>query len=213
VTGDDLLETSYSSLLDALDQLDSGRAWAPTRCPGWCVQDLVHHLCSDAERALVALHTPHPGPVDTDAVSYWRAWQPGGDADDKGRRDTRVMASVWTFAPLAARYAATAHAVVAASNERSGREVISTQGRSMTVDALRSTLAVEATVHHLDLGLPNPSGRGLAEVRRVLDGLIGRAAPIKDDVRYALVGTGREPLTADETALLGPDAERLPLFG
>ena len=33
------------------------------------------------------------------------------------------------------------------------------------------------------------------------------------DVRYALVGTGREPLTAEETALLGPDAERLPLFG
>jgi hypothetical protein len=213
MTGDDLLEASYSSVLDALDQLGSAQAWAPTRCPGWCVQDLVHHLCSDAQRALVALHTPHPGPVDTDAVSYWRAWPPGADADDQGLRDTRIMASVWTFEPLAAHYAATAHAVVAASNERAGREVVSTQGRSMTVDALRSTLAVEATVHHLDLGLPNPSSRGLAEVRRVLDGLLGRAAPLEDDVRYALVGAGREPLNERERELLGTDATRLPLFG
>lgn len=33
------------------------------------------------------------------------------------------------------------------------------------------------------------------------------------DARYALVGAGREPLTPEEVELLGPLAERIPLFG
>lgn len=212
MTGDDLLEASYSSLLDALGEVHPEQAWAPTRCSGWSRQDLVHHLCADAQRALVALHTPDPGPADTDAVSYWSSWQPD-PAEDPGTRHTRIMASVWTFGPLSAHYTETAHAVIVASNEREGHEVISTQGHGMTVDTLRSTLAVEATVHHLDLGVGQPSPQGLAEVRRVLDGLLGRAAPIGDDARYALVGTGRDQLTAEEAARWGPDAHRLPLFG
>jgi hypothetical protein len=90
---------------------------------------------------------------------------------------------------------------------------VTTQGKVMTVDTLRSTLTVEATVHQLDLGLGPATTEGLAEVRLVLDALLGEPARIPDDVRYALVGTGRERLTVEESALLGPGADRLPLFG
>jgi hypothetical protein len=48
-------------------------------------------------------------------------------------------------------------------------------------------------------------------VRHVLDGLLGRPGPILDDTRYALVGTGREPLSTDEQNTFG--AGELPLLG
>jgi len=207
-----VLESTYSALLDALTKTVPDQAYQPTRCRGWGRVDLLHHLLSDAQRALVALHTPDGGVVDTDEVSYWRSFPAGGDGDAE-LRHTRSMASLWSFPVLVQRYTETAHAVLVASHQRPGGDRVSTQGHTLTVHALRSTLAVEATVHHLDLGLAHPSPLGLAEVRRVLDGLLGHPAAITDDVRYALVGTGREPLTAAEREQLGPAAERIPLFG
>ena len=83
---------------------------------------------------------------------------------------------------------------------------------------LLSTLTVEAAVHHLDLVVhldrPGPAAEPLAEVRRVLEGLLGQALPSSwDDVTAARRGTGREPLTAADRAELGPAAEAFPLFG
>ncbi len=124
------------------------------------------------------------------------------------------MASAWSVIdPLVDLYVEMARAVLIAAGERSAEDLVATQGHVLTVGDLCSTLAVEATVHHLDLDLGGLSPRGLAEVRRVLDGLLGRAAPIADDARYAMLGTGRLPLSEDEQALLGADAAALPLFG
>lgn len=147
-------------------------------------------------------------------MSYWNDWKPEPISADQGLRATRIMASAWTrFRPLVEVYTETARAVLVAARERSGTDLVRTQGRVLTVDSLLSTLAVEATVHHLDLGLGEPAPLGLTDVRRVLDGLLGSAAPIPDDVRYALVGTGREPLAPEEAERLGPLAKRFPVFG
>jgi uncharacterized protein (TIGR03083 family) len=214
VDGYQVLNSSYRALLGVVDRLDDRVGWRNTRCAGWTVRDLVHHLWSDAQRALVALHTPAVGPANVDAVSYWRAWQPGAPSAEAGRRGTRIMASAWSSVePMAALYAETARAVLVASRGRAGGDLVRTQGHVLTVDALFRTLAVEATVHHLDLRLGKPSEEGIAETRRVLDGLLGRPARIKDSVRYALIGTGRESPTEEESQALGIDAERLPLFG
>jgi hypothetical protein len=212
--GRDVLRDSLGSLLSDLSVLDDRAGWRPTHCAGWCARDLVFHLLGDAQRALVALHTPAAGPSDVDAVSYWRGWQPATPGADAGRRGTRIMASAWSVIdPLIALYAETAQAVLVAVEERSDADLVVTQGHVLTVGDLCSTLAVEATVHHLDLELGAPSHPGLHEVRRVLDGLLGRPAPISDDKRYALIGTGRLPLSAEEQTLLGADAASLPLFG
>ncbi|WP_199442216.1 maleylpyruvate isomerase N-terminal domain-containing protein [Umezawaea beigongshangensis] len=210
----EVLDAAYRALLEPLSGLDETTAWRPTRCTGWVVRDLVLHLLGDARRALVALHTPADGPADVDAVSYWNAWRPGtADADDE-RRHVRLAASAWpSTAPLVEQYAETAHAVLDAARGRSPHEHVRTQGHVLTTGSLLSTLVVEATVHQLDLGLGEVSAAGSAEVRRVLDGLLGHPAPFADTVRYALVGTGREPLRDDERALLGASADRLPLFG
>jgi hypothetical protein len=73
-------------------------------------------------------------------------------------------------------------------------------------------------VHHLDLvvGLPRPGPRPepLALVRRTLDGLLGKPAPADwSDEWWALVGTGREPLSGRERRELGAAAAQLPLLG
>ncbi len=209
-----MLNSSYRAVLGVIDGLDDRTGWRNTRCAGWTVRDLVHHMWSDVQRALVALHTPAEGPADVDSVSYWRPWQPGTPGAEAGRRGTRIMASAWSSVePIAALYAETARAVLVAGRGRAGSDLVGTQGHVLTVDALFRTLAVEATVHHLDLRLGEPSEEGIAETRRSLDGLLGRPAPIKDSVRYALIGTGRASPTEEEAGALGADAERLPLFG
>lgn len=212
--GTDALRAAYAQLLDLLPTVDDDTGWRPTLCAGWTVRDLLFHLLTDAQRALVALHTPADGPADVDGVSYWASWTPGTPGADAGRRGTRIIASAWSSVmPIAELYAETLHAVLRAVDERAGDDSVQTQGKNLTVDSLVSTLAVEATIHQLDLGLGEPAPLGLAEVRRVLDGLLGEPGNIADDVRYALVGTGRAPLTDGERAALGPMADRFPLFG
>ena len=78
----------------------------------------------------------------------------------------------------------------------------------MTVADLASTLAVEATLHHLDLvtGLDAPGPASLTEVRRVVEELLDPAASVTDwsDERVVLVGTGRSaPSRAEHHDLAG----------
>jgi hypothetical protein len=97
-------------------------------------------------------------------------------------------------------------------------DLVGTQGRVLTVADLLSTLTVEAAVHHLDLVVrldrPGPAAGPLAEVRRVLEGLLGAPLPGNwDDVTAARRGTGREPLTPADRSELGSRAAAFPLFG
>jgi hypothetical protein len=97
--------------------------------------------------------------------------------------------------------------------------VVATPGHALTVADFACTLAVEATVHHLDMiaWLPaaaGPAATGLALVRRTLDGLLGATPDAGwDDTTYALKGTGREALTPADRARLRDLADRFPLFG
>jgi hypothetical protein len=218
VSSADLLAEAYEPVLALAEDVDEQQGWAATLLPGWTVRDLLLHLASDCQRALVALATPSRGPADTDEVTYWTAWRPGADAAQSGLRGTRIMASAWTSVRgPAGLLVETAHAVLNVARDADPDAVVSTQGHSMRVASLLHTLAVEAAVHHLDLEpvLPEPPRPAvLAEVRRVLDGLLGTPAPAEwDDVRYARTGTGRLPLTAAERAALGASVERFPLFG
>lgn len=214
----DLLSAAYNPLIDLADDIDDVRGWRATRLPGWTARELFFHLASDAQRALVALATPADGSADTDEVSYWSHWQSGSEGADASRRSTRIIASAWTSVTgPAGLYAETARAVLVQATREDPRAVITTQGHRLTVESLLRTLAVEAGVHHLDfvdvLDAP-PADVVLTEIRRTLDGLLGAAAPDDwDDVRYALVGTGRELLTIDESRAIGSLAARFPLFG
>ena len=214
-----LLGTAYRDLSAVLSSLTDAEGFEPTGCAGWTAVDLGFHQLSDARRALVALNTPAAGPADTAAVDYWTAWRPPEPGDDEELWSTRIAASVHGgLRGVAARYAETSAAVVVAVGRVAGTDVVATQGRTLTVADLLSTLTVEAAVHHLDLVLrldrPGPAAEPLAEVRRVLEGLLGRPLPAGwDDGTAARRGTGREPLSAADRDELGAAAGAFPLFG
>ena len=223
----DLVRDAYQQLTAAVATMTDERSWLPTDCAGWSVRDLVFHCLGDAQRGLVALHTPAADKAaDRNAVTYWSDWQPDptGVGAAAGRRFTRVVASMFLHVEqLRELYLETAAAVIHAAETVKPEGLIATQGHVLTAGDLFSTLAVEATIHHLDLAtalctgpdaaglMPAPSG--LAEVRRTLDGLLGQPVPIDwDDATYARKATGRVPLTAVELQRLGALAARFPLF-
>jgi hypothetical protein len=214
-----LLEETYAGLADVLHTVDEDASWLPTGCRGWAVRDLTHHCLGDAQRALVALHRPTSEAVDRDAVGYWGDWSPDPEAAAQGRRWTRVSASMFLhWEQLRETYLETSEAVRAAARLAPADLRVRTQGHVLTASDLCSTLAVEATLHHLDLverlpGRTVPSAAGWAEVRRVLDGLLGSSvAPGWSDERLARVATGRAAPDAAEAAELGEVLDRLPVF-
>lgn len=213
---------AYGALIGAVETMTDQRSWLATDCVGWMVRDLVFHCLGDAQRALVALHTPAPGPADRTAVTYWSDWQPdpSGLGAAAGRRHSRIGASMFLHVEqLRGLYVDTAAALVNAAATTDPDLLAATQGHVLSVGDLLRTLAVEATIHHLDMtaslpDAPGPAPAGLAEVRRTLDGLLGHPTPVTtwDDAQYAHKATGRLPLTEGERDLLGPAADRFPLF-
>ncbi|MDH6589295.1 uncharacterized protein (TIGR03083 family) [Streptomyces sp. SAI-133] len=215
----DVLRAAYGAFAAVVRPLGDEESWLPTGCAGWAVRDLVFHCAGDAQRALVALHTPAAGPADRDAVTYWRDWAPDPVGAAHGRRWNRVSASMFLdFGRLRELYLETAAATVNAAADARPDLRVSTQGHVLTAGDLVLTLAVEATIHHLDLvtdlpGAAGPSPAGLAAVRATLDGLVGRPVPLDwSDEHYARAATGRTPLTDAERLALGADADRFPLF-
>ncbi|MDH6514502.1 uncharacterized protein (TIGR03083 family) [Streptomyces sp. SAI-135] len=215
----DVLRAAYGAFAAVVRPLGDEESWLPTGCAGWAVRDLVFHCAGDAQRTLVALHTPAAGPADRDAVTYWRDWAPDPVGAAHGRRWNRVSASMFLdFGRLRELYLETAAATVNAAADARPDLRVSTQGHVLTAGDLVLTLAVEATIHHLDLvtdlpGAAGPSPAGLAAVRATLDGLLGRPVPLDwSDEHYARAATGRTPLTDAERLALGADADRFPLF-
>ncbi|HEX8495973.1 MAG TPA: maleylpyruvate isomerase N-terminal domain-containing protein [Actinomycetales bacterium] len=212
------LADAYGDLAALTRELDEPRSWQPTGCSGWAVRDLVHHLLGDAQRALVALHSPAAEPPDRDHATYWSDAPGQDDPESRGLRATRTMASAWRLDALLGTYRETAAAVVRCAAEVAPGARVATQGHVLLVDHLVATLVVEAGLHHLDLvahlDLPGPRPRALAVVRQTLDAVLGRPCPLPlYDAGWALVATGRRPPTVAERELLGLDADRLPLLG
>ncbi|MFF8997642.1 maleylpyruvate isomerase N-terminal domain-containing protein [Streptomyces achromogenes] len=214
------LRAAYGAASAVVAGLGDEESWLPTGCTGWAVRDLLFHCVGDAQRALVALHTPTEEPADRDWVTYWQDWLPDTVGAANGRRWARVNGSMFLeFEQLKGLCLETLAAVVHAAGAADPARRVVTQGHVLTAGDLITTLAVEATVHHLDVTValphaPGPSPEGLAAVRATLDGLLGRPGlPEWGDAHYARVGTGRAALTAAERAALGPAADRFPLFG
>ncbi|MEU4360098.1 maleylpyruvate isomerase N-terminal domain-containing protein [Streptomyces virginiae] len=215
----DVLRASYGAFDAVVTTITDERSWLSTGCAGWAVRDLVFHCLSDAQRGLVALHTPAGRAPDRDAVTYWEDWRPEPLGAANGRRFTRVVASMFPHInQLCELYSQTAAAVVNAAASAAPDQPVATQGHVLKAGDLIRTLAVEATIHHLDLVVslpdaPGPSAEGLGQARRTLDGLLGRPVPAPwDDAQYARVATGRAPLSDTDRDRLGADAARFPLF-
>jgi uncharacterized protein (TIGR03083 family) len=222
----DAFDAAYRQVTDVVSGLSEAELMRPSRCAGWAVADVLYHQLLDARRALRAFATPSAHPADCDDVSYWRDYAPGtGEAAAAAQeaaaahaRYVRVAASAYPPGALAWEWSETSAAAGRAARACPAAGV-ATQGHVLRPADFTATLTVEAAVHFLDLTValpsaPPPDPAPLVLVRRVLDGLLGHPLPASwDDVSCALKGTGRLPLTSEDRATLGADAERFPLFG
>jgi uncharacterized protein (TIGR03083 family) len=214
------MTASYRAVTADVERLDVHELARPSRCLGWSRADVLYHLLLDAQRALVAFATPAAGTADVDFVSYWKPFRPGSEGSDAHARFVRRAAAAYSSdRVVVAQWRETAAATVYAAGALSAEVKVATQGHVLAAGDFLATLAVEATVHHLDLvaGAPDlagPSGEGLAVARETFDGILGRPVPASwDDVGYALKASGRVQLTADDRACLAALTDRFPLLG
>ena len=194
-----VLASAYGGVVDAVAGLTEDDGWAPTRCTGWCVRDLLFHLYADARRGLAVLCTPtdQDAPLDRDWVTYWQDWQPREDGDQVGLRMVRISASTFdSLASLRDLHAETARAAAARASDVDPQSLVATQGHVLTAGDFMLTLAVEAAVHHLDLtvelALLGPAAEPVRVARNVVEGVLDATLPSGwDDATAVLLGTGR----------------------
>lgn len=213
----DALDAAYGGLSEFISSLNEAQSWAPTRCTGWVVRDLILHLLGDAQRGLVALATHGDGDPDKDAVTYWRDAPGAPDPEFRGVRALRSMASQSSLRYLASTYAETVAAVRFQARRTPPDTVVMTQSHILRVDDLIATLTVEAVIHHLDmmyeLAHRGPAPIALALVRSTLDGLLGRSTPTTwSDTDWALVASGRVAPRDEHRTALDSDIGQLPLL-
>ncbi|MFI6264398.1 maleylpyruvate isomerase N-terminal domain-containing protein [Micromonospora sp. NPDC051006] len=219
----DALAQAYGAITAVVTDLDDADLQRPTRCRGWLVADLLFHVLCDAQRALVALASPAPGPADVDDVSYWRAFPPGGDAD--GARHAwwarRSAAAFDRPSGVVRIWSDTAPAAVRAASAADPSGHVVTQGHVLRVPDFLATLTTEAVIHHLDLVLdlpdaPPPGPLATRVAVATMDGLLSDEAvrPASwDDHEFLLKAAGRLPLTDRDRLELGEVAGWFPLLG
>ncbi len=204
-----------------LDQL-SGDDWErPTRCPPMDVTELTFHAFRGAGRLLEVAQRPVPGEAQIDAVQYFR-YDPVAEGRGIVERAQSGAAGL-TPADLCAAWKTQWPQAIATAQEAGAASGVMIEspfgGGRLLLSEYAKTRVLEVTIHTMDLrdavGLsPDPTEAGLTVTCDVLRGLLGAdLRPLGiDDVRFALTGTGREPLDGAETELLGPLAKLFPLL-
>ncbi|GGS01393.1 maleylpyruvate isomerase [Micromonospora fulviviridis] len=218
------LAQAYDGITAVVTRLDDAGLQRPTRCRGWLVADLLFHVLCDAQRALVALASPAPGPADVDDVSYWRAFTPGGDDEASVKHAWWARRSAAAFdrpSGVVRIWSDTASAAVRAAAAADPDGYVTTQGHVLRVPDFLATLTTEAVVHHLDLVVdlpdaPLPAAAPTSVAVATVDGLLSDDAVRPtgwDDRDYLLKATGRVPLTDRDRRELGEAAGWFPLLG
>jgi uncharacterized protein (TIGR03083 family) len=214
----DALAREVGSIGQLLHALKPKQWELPTRCPPLTVRELSAHMMRGAMRIEEMLDK---GPVDSepekDAITYFQ-FDAGDEAPVIVKRAQEAAASFpsdlarawdleWTKALQRAR------------KHLNDDPVLPNIFGLIRLSEYLKTRVVEVVVHHMDVDdalgkKPHPDAAALEITGDVLRGLLGTdLRPLGvDDVRFALIGTGRAPLNDDERRMLGPLAEKFPLF-
>ena len=212
----DALAREVGSVGQLLHTLKPKQWEQPTRCPPMNVRELAAHMMRGAGRIQEMLDA---GPVDVeperDGITYFQSVTVSGEIVKRAQEASaafppdlaRAWDLEWTKALQRARMYINEDPVL--------RNVY---GLIRLTEYLK-TRCVEAVIHHMDLDdalgrKPHPDREALEITGDILRGLLGTdLRPVGvDDVRFALVGTGRAPLNDDERQMLGPLAQKFPLF-
>ena len=216
----DALETETAHAQAFLAGLSPDDWQRPTRCPPMNVRELTVHAMRGAYRIVELLADPvRDAEPEKDAVTYFR-YDPLTVGAGVVARAQDESAARPADADIAAEWAtAWKDAIETARATIADDPVIASPLGTIRLREYLRTRCVEVAIHLMDLGHalgrePDPSPAGLEAACDVLRGLLGTDLRElgMDDVRFALVGTGRAELTAAERELLGPLSESFPLL-
>jgi uncharacterized protein (TIGR03083 family) len=204
------------AFLEGLGSSDWDR---PTRCPPMSVLHLAVHTMRGALRIVEFLAAPAvDDEPQMDAVTYYR-YDPakvGPAVVERAQKEAESR----TGSGLPAEWRATWASAIAAARDRAEENpVVASPFGTLRLREYLRTRCVEVTIHAMDLRDalgrdPDPTLGGLDATSDVLRGLLGAdLRPLGvDDLRFALLGTGRATLTEGERELLGPLADLFPLL-
>ena len=195
----------------------------PTRCRPWDVKDLVAHVWRSLFRIPTALdEPPNDAPADTDAVTYWRSYDPADDSQLIAQHAHETAVEHATGRALAESFDELWRDCVArVARENSARVIQTWWGPRIRLDEFVATRVLEVLVHGLDLTTAlgrSPAGTpaGTSLVVDILTGLLGGDPPSAlqwSDIDFIDKACGRTPLDDREAAILRAAAGKFPLLG
>jgi uncharacterized protein (TIGR03083 family) len=214
----DALAREVGAVGKLLHRLEPKQWDLPTRCSPLTVRELAAHMLRGGMRIQEMLDA---GPLDAepekDGITYFQY-----DAAAEGPQIVkRAQESAASFPAALAKAWDTewTKALQRAREYVAEDPVLPTVFGSIKLTEYLRTRCVEVVVHHMDLDdalgkKPHPDKGALDETCDVLRGLLGTdLRPVGiDDVRFALIGTGRAALTDAEKEILGPLAAKFPLL-
>ncbi|MCX5280809.1 maleylpyruvate isomerase N-terminal domain-containing protein [Streptomyces sp. NBC_00198] len=215
----DLFSHSWAALRAAVADLPDADFGRPSGCAGWLVQDLICHLVIDAQDVLITLVTLTDDQPTADASTYWELLTepPSGD-DPLDALIPRLAAAYGEPRWLKFHLDDVGSAAGRAAQLADPAQHVTTQDKILTTGDYLSAYVLEWTLHHLDLiahlptAAPGPPALTLSAARSALERIAGYAFPVSfTDTDVLLVGTGRRPPSAAESAQLGDTAAGLPL--
>jgi uncharacterized protein (TIGR03083 family) len=214
----DALAREVGQVSKLLHSLKADDWTKPTRCPPLTMRELAAHMLRGAVRIEEMVAS---GPVDTeperDGVTYFEY----DSASEASVITRRAQESSAAFPPDLAKTWDTewTKALQRARTHLDEDPVYQTIFGLIRLSEYLRTRCVEVVIHHMDLDdalgkKPHPDPAALVATGDILRGLLGTdLRPVGvDDVRFALIGTGRAKLSDEERELLGPLAEKFPLF-
>jgi uncharacterized protein (TIGR03083 family) len=216
----DALAREVGNVGKALHDLDAEDWSKPTRCPPMDVKDLVAHMWRGAIRIVEMLDTkPLDDQPQKDAVTYFQ-YDRAGEARAIVERAKAAADEFVTPKELVKAWdQGWPTALQRARSAMSEDPVLPTIFGTMHLSEYLKTRIIEVTIHHLDVDdalghEPHPDARALELTCDVLRGLLGTdLRPVgMEDLRFALVGTGRAALSNEEMAYLGPLSDKFPLL-
>ncbi len=204
----------------ALHKLTPKEWETPTRCDPMRVKELVAHVWRGSARVIDMLGSePSDEEPEKDGVTYFQ-YDAAAIAPGVVQRAQDAAGEFATTTELVKAWDTDwVKALQGARRTLSDDPVLPSLFGLMRLSEYLRTRLVEVTIHHLDLDdalgqSPHPDAAALEGTADVLRGLLGTdLRPVgMDDLRFALTGTGRAPLTDAERDYLGPLADKFPLL-
>ncbi len=207
--------------IDVVRTLPDEAFAAPTRCPPWDVRVLVGHMVRDLDRVLTYLSDAAPEAAISDAVTYFRSYDPRAEGPRITAGSVEVAERYATPAELVDGFDSTLRRCLEEAGREHPARVLGTRSTSIRLDEFVKTRILEMGVHGMDVAdalgrRPWLTPAAASVVLSLLIGLWGDdPAPALgwSDLTFIETATGRRPLTEAERAVLGDGADSFPLLG